>query len=460
MKLLDVITAPWAIQPAMLDEIQGIYITHLRGEKIDIASVEARLGRPLVNESAPYEVVDGVAIIPLDGVLAKRANLFTQISGGTSMQLAQRDLQAALDDPQVHSIILSIDSPGGTVDGTMALADAVYQARDVKPVVTLSSGIMTSAAYWIGSAASRAYIADETTIVGQIGVVAKHVDVSTAEAQRGVKTTEIYAGKYKRIDSQYAPLTEEGRAYMQDQVDHIYTLFVQAVSRNRGADVDTVLKDMADGRVFIGQQAIDAGLVDGVSTLGALVAELNATRAGGAPAVVAPRAGAAQLNPPTLSQEHTTMDLATLKAQHPSVYTEASAEGAAAERVRIQGVLATSMPGHEKLVQQLAFDGTTTPGEAALAVVAAERQSLQASARALSDEAPAPVAARPAPAFQPAKPTASDKTVEDETQPLDKRAQATWDASQDVRAEFGTFETYLAYRKAEASGSVKLRGAR
>ena len=81
----------------------------------------------------------------------------------------------------------------------------------------------------------------------------------------------MFAGKFKRINSQFGPLTDAGRATMQEQVDYLYSLFVQAVADHRGVSADTVLQHMADGRVFTGQQAIDAGLVDGVSTLSALV---------------------------------------------------------------------------------------------------------------------------------------------------------------------------------------------
>jgi signal peptide peptidase SppA len=280
MNLLDIVTSPWAIQPERLVQIREIYAARTRGQQIDIAAVEAQLGRPLDNEARRYEVVDGVAVLPIEGVIAKRANLFVQISGGTSSELVARDLRAALADAEVHSIILAIDSPGGTVDGTEVLANLVLQARERKPVVALANGAMASAAYWIGSAAGKVYIADGTTQVGSIGVVATHVDVSGAELQRGVRTTEVYAGKYKRIASQYAPLSDSGRATMQEKVDYTYGLFVEAVAAHRGVHVDKVLSDMADGRVFIGQQAISAGLVDGVATLDALIEQLNRTRTG------------------------------------------------------------------------------------------------------------------------------------------------------------------------------------
>lgn len=378
MKLLDVLTAPWAIQPDKLLEIQAIYATHLRGDKIDIAGLESRLGRPLNNQrTEAYDVIDGVAVIPLEGVIAKRMNMFMQISGGASSELVARDIRTALEDSAVHSIVLSVDSPGGTVDGTQALADTIRAARDRKPVVALASGTMASAAYWIGSAAQKVYIADSTTAVGSIGVVSTHVDMSGAETQRGVRTTEIYAGKFKRINSQFAPLTETGRAVMQEQVDYTYGLFVDAVAANRGTTSDQVVADMADGRIFIGQQAVDAGLVDGVSTLDALVQQLNRERASStAPRAPqgAPRAGAARTSATTTQGTSMPISREQLAAEHPELLQIVLQEGASAERERIQSVQAAGLPGHEALIAILAFDGKSSGGDAAAAVITAECQ--------------------------------------------------------------------------------------
>jgi len=88
MTLVDFLTAPWAILPDRLLEIQAIYSTHLRGEKIDIAAIEARLGRPLANDQQEYTVRDGgVAVLPISGVISNKANMFTRISDGASAQL-------------------------------------------------------------------------------------------------------------------------------------------------------------------------------------------------------------------------------------------------------------------------------------------------------------------------------------------------------------------------------------
>lgn len=435
MKVLDVLHSPWAIQPAKLLEIQGIYLAHSRGEVPDFAALEARLGKPLANEPKRYEVRDGVAVLPLDGVLAKRMNLFSQISGGTSTELAASALRDALNDPAVHSIVLAIDSPGGTVDGTQALASAVMQARQHKPVAALASGTMASAAYWIGSAAQRVYIADETTQVGSIGVVATHTDISGAEAQRGVKTTEVFAGKFKRVASQYGPLSDEGRKTLQDQVDYTYSLFVSAVAEQRGVSVDAVLADMADGRIFIGRQAVDAGLVDGVTSLDALIDELNRQRSGSTPH----------------KQQGATMPLTReeVEAQAPDVVAALRAEGATAERARIQAVEGALIPGHEALIETLKFDGQTTGADAAMRVNAAERALRQRAASQLMGDAPQPLPSPSAP--QPAAIEGQDLSL-----PVEKRCEAAWEKDKSLHAEFSSLGAYTAYVRSAEKGVARI----
>lgn len=278
MKIPEILSSPWAILPDKLLEIRAIYERHLRGDAIEIEKIEARIGRPLENKREPYSVDGTTAIISVDGVLGKKMNLFSQISGGTSTQQVESDFQAAMADPAVKSILLAIDSPGGTVDGTENLSDVIHSARGKgKPIIALGDGTLASAAYWIGSAADRVYASDKSAMIGSIGVVATHEDYSQAEKNAGVKISTISAGKYKAIASRHEPLTADGRAVIQAAVDHIYGNFVESVARNRGVTPATAAEKMGDGKIFLGQQAVAAGLVDGISTQSALVRSLNSS---------------------------------------------------------------------------------------------------------------------------------------------------------------------------------------
>jgi signal peptide peptidase SppA len=275
MNVLDLLHSPWAIQPEILTEMCSVYAAHRDGRTVDTKAAEAALGRPFRSEPKPYSVQHGVALVPIEGILSKRMSLLQQICGGQTYQAMQRDLAIALADPDVAAIILTIDSPGGSVDGVQGAADAIYEARTRKPIVAFVDGTAASAAYWLGSSASRVYIGSDTDQVGSIGIVTQHIDTSNAEHQRGVKITDIAAGRYKAVGSQHAPLSSQDRNTIQDQLDQVYGIFVDTVVRNRGVSVNKVLNQMADGRVFIGQRAIDAGLVDGKTTLPALIQKMS-----------------------------------------------------------------------------------------------------------------------------------------------------------------------------------------
>jgi signal peptide peptidase SppA len=373
MKIIDIVNGHWAIEPVMLNEIRGIYATHLRGDKISIPDIEASLGRPLGSQPQGYDIIDGVAVVPVMGVTAKKMNLFSNISGGASTEMIARDIQQAANDPAVNSILLHIDSPGGTVDGTMALADIVAACKSKKPMAALADGTMCSAAYWIGSATGEVFMADATTRVGSIGVVTGHIDISGWEDKQGIKTTEVTAGKYKRIHSSHAPLSDEGKDILQADADYIYSLFVDAVAAARGVGADTVLQNMADGRVFTGQAAINAGLVDGVATLPQMIERMKTKQ---------PLTGSVTSST-TLNTEENIMNIEDLKTKHPDIYQAAVAEGqtagATAERTRTSAIKANALPGHEALVEQCITEGISAEASAGR-ILAAENARLSAAA--------------------------------------------------------------------------------
>lgn len=266
MKLIDLIQEEaWAIKPDVLDSIHAVLAAKLRSESVDIADIEARIGKKLDNSRDPeLDVRDGVAVIPVRGILAKRMNLMIQISGGTSMEILKQDIQAALDDDSIEAIILDVDSPGGSVAGTMELATWLYAQRGRKPIKAYANELMASAAYWIGSAVDT-ISAQATAQIGSIGVITAHYDYSHYDAKMGIKRTFLYAGKYKAIGNDTEPLSQEARDYIQERLDQLYTLFVDGVAQNRGVGAERVLGEMADGKIFLAKQAMEAGLIDNIS---------------------------------------------------------------------------------------------------------------------------------------------------------------------------------------------------
>jgi len=414
MTLHDMILGAWAIEPGMLREIQGIYAMHLRGEKLDLDAIEARLGRPLAHEQQEYEVLPGgVALLKLSGVMAPKANLFMRVSGGISTRQATLQIESALADARVRSIVVAMDTPGGNVIGVPEFAQAIHDAGAIKPLVVHASEMLLSAGMWSGSGANAIFVSGSVVSVGSIGVV---VDREFDPSSR-VQQESITAGKYKRLSKPNEPLSDEARAVVQADVDYVYTLFVDDVARYRGVSAEQVLEHMADGRVFRGQQAIDAGLVDGVSTLDALLDRMAADPtefASRRKAVIKPvapsaSAGAAPKDKSsTRDPKETAMSdsitRASFEQDHAPIFAAIKAEfivlGATQERARIKAVLAVGegLPGHEELLQGLAFDGKTSAADASLAVLGAEKALRAAAIEAHKQDAPPAAKGSAAPA--------------------------------------------------------------
>ncbi|MGR4927287.1 S49 family peptidase [Bradyrhizobium sp. CAR08] len=169
-------------------------------------------------------------------------------------------------DPTIETIFLDIDSPGGYVTGTQEAADAVFAARKKKSVVALINPLAASAAYWIASQAET-IIGVPSADVGSIGVFMCHYDCSAMLADLGVKPTYIYAGEYKTEGNSSQPLSEEGKAFYQSEVDGTYSDFINAVARGRGVSAQTVLDKFGKGRVYGAPQAKKLGMIDDISTI-------------------------------------------------------------------------------------------------------------------------------------------------------------------------------------------------
>ena len=442
-------SAPWAIVPEKLLEIQAVYAAHFRGDKIDIEAIEARLGKPLVSQDQGYQNIGGVAVIPIGGVIGKKFNMMSQISGGASTQMIERDIKTALQDPGIESILLHIDSPGGTVDGTQNLSDVVAMAAGIKPVVSFADGMMASAAYWIGSAADSIVASSSTTQIGSIGVRTSHVDVSKANAEAGITVTDIYAGKYKAIASENAPLSKAGKSYMQDQVDQLYTIFVDAVATNRGVSSEKVLSDMADAKVFLAGDAQKAGLIDHIATLETTILNMQT---GVWPMATKKEAQAAEpvATLPITEAETVKMDIATIKKDHADLAAALMAEGAQCERDRIAGCEAALLPGHEVLVEKMKLDGKSTGADVAMAVIAAEKVSRATHLKDFQSNAPAPVV------FAAVDPVEKIAAQDDKSLPVEDRAKAKWESDASVREEFTSLAAFTGFFKAAESGTVKI----
>jgi signal peptide peptidase SppA len=245
----------WAILPEKLTQIEDVVTQFINGTNVALAGEPQAMSRR-----------GNVAVIPISGTIAKKAYGLDALSGVRTATDIRNDIQEAIDNSSVSGIVLSIDSPGGTVDGTKELADYIAKATKIKPIVSYADGTMASAAYWIGSSASQV-VAFDTAKVGSVGVVVSHQDISKAEEAAGIKTTYIYQGKYKVAGNSSTALDPQSIEYIQSHVDTYYSMFVDVVANNRGIDREKVISDIASGAVFIGKAALELNLVDSIGSL-------------------------------------------------------------------------------------------------------------------------------------------------------------------------------------------------
>lgn len=388
----------WALLPNVLETMADIAQRNPLGGG-DLESVLKREGLP-VNGTRTAVNRDGVAVIPVTGVISRYASFFTDICGGTTVARLATDITAAIDDPAVRAVVLDIDSPGGQAAGINELADQLYAARGTKPLVAYGGGGVASAAYWLASACDEIVI-DDTAQVGSIGVVATYRLVKDDER---VQTVELVSSRSpnKRPDLNSA----DGKAKALESIDAMADVFVERVARNLGLEPDEVVAAGDSGGVLIGRHAVEAGLAHRLGSLEGVIAELSGSTTTKGRVAATHRATAATPAANRKQEGNNAMVLTiekgatatavaeALQAQHPDAFEaiaaqgreDASAghaeaieaarkEGAASETARVKGVFAQAMPGHEALIQTLALDGETTGEQAAVKVLAAEREA-------------------------------------------------------------------------------------
>lgn len=219
-----------------------------------------------------YQIIGGIAIIDIMGVLAHRGGFQADSSYVLGYDQVGKMLNAAVADPAVKAILLQLDSPGGEVSGAFELAALIKQASQTKPIKATLSSMAASAGYLLASAASEIAIS-ETGIAGSIGVVMRHIDMSKMAEQDGVSVTYIYAGDKKIDGNPFQPLPDTVKSEFQNQIDKLYSLFVSTIATNRGMDTETIRAQQAG--IYTGQDAIDAGLADRLATPDDMLADMQ-----------------------------------------------------------------------------------------------------------------------------------------------------------------------------------------
>ena len=269
----------WAIDPGKLTELVSVLAFRAAGHAYTPEEIKARIGDGGGSQEATRAKGGAVAVIPIRGVIAHRMSAMDDSSGGTSAEGVGKMLRSAMADASVGTILLDIDSPGGTVTGVSELAAELFAMRGQgKKIVAQVNGMAASAAYWLAAQADE-IVSLPSGVAGSIGVFMAHKEMSKALEQEGINVTLISAGKFKVEGNPFQPLTEEAKAVMQAEVDAAYGQFVKDVARGRGVSVADVRNGYGEGRALTAKDAKAAGLIDRIATMDETIGRLVGRKA-------------------------------------------------------------------------------------------------------------------------------------------------------------------------------------
>jgi len=202
--------------------------------------------------SGRFAFGDRIAIVEIRGVIAQ--------SSGVIQEMHQH-----LEDDGVKAIILRIDSPGGGVGPSQEIHREVLKGKAKKRIVTSMGSVAASGGYYI-ACASDLIVANPGTITGSIGVLMEFTNIEELFKKIGIKGVVLKSGEHKDIGSPFREMSPDEKRIMQEVIDNVHQQFIKAVAEGRKLDPSKVTQ-IADGRIFSGEQAKALGLVDQIGNL-------------------------------------------------------------------------------------------------------------------------------------------------------------------------------------------------
>jgi|GEM_PF-1326374 len=274
--LRSVAAGPWAVYEPKAEEIMEFLEFRADGgvrSEAELREIAGHARDPMQERGGG----NGVAVIHLFGLIAHRMSGLEAMSGGASLEHFRKQFQQALQNDEIGTIVLHVDSPGGSVDGVAETSDMIYEARGKKRIVAVGDTLIASAAYAIASAADE-IVLTKSGMVGSIGVIAVHFEFSEMEKAAGVATTVFTAGRFKGEGNRHEPLTEDARSHIQETVDDFYKQFIDGVARNRAMAPEQVKSGMGQGRALTAERALAEKLIDRIATYDEVLDDLGVSR--------------------------------------------------------------------------------------------------------------------------------------------------------------------------------------
>jgi protease IV len=201
----------------------------------------------LLGKGSLFSEPERVGVVEIKGLL-------------TDSAAAIKQLDRYRDDDSIKAIVLRINSPGGAVGPSQEILREVVKVRAKKKIVASLGTMAASGGYYIASGANL-IMANRGTATGSIGVIMQFANVEGLTKKVGLDLFNLKAGRYKDVGSPFRSMTPEDQAYLQGFIDNIYQQFVSDVAHNRKIPLDK-MKTLAEGRIYTGEEAKAAGLVD------------------------------------------------------------------------------------------------------------------------------------------------------------------------------------------------------
>lgn len=442
----------WAMRPDEMMIAQAVRQREAARSAQSTEEVAALVDGEVLEGSDFARVVDGVAVVPVRGLLLRQFSFFFW-----SYEEIARDVALAQADPRVRAIVLDIDSGGGMVAGCDDCTRFLRDSGD-KPVEAFVGGTAASAAYYLASAASRITVGSGA-MVGSVGAVIEYVDMEPMFEAMGARVVRVVAEQSpnKRLD----PESSEGKAELQALVDAAGQEFVETVAEMRGVTSAEVLNQYGQGSVFDGSEAQRRGMVDARGTMSGVIGALSGARDMETGSGLAARTN--ETAGPATAAKETSMNwedltLAGLREHRADLVTEiegAAKSGAVSdtetavaaaleiERARVAAIDEIARPGSEDMVAKAKGEGWTAETLALEMVKADKAKGAGYVADLAEQDGEAAVVPK-----RPAQTEGAGGTPEEQ-------AEADWDRDADLRAEFGgNKDAYLAFKRREAAGNI------
>lgn len=344
-----------------LQDAEGQVLT---GQKIRMSAESFSGGR---ERDRPYQVVDGVAVLPVSGSLVHKFGYLRPFSGMTGYDGIMHRVLEALGDPQVKGVLLDMHTPGGEVSGCFDTAASLRaQAEQAgKPLWSLCYDMNCSAGMALASAASRRLVT-QTGYAGSVGVVMAHASYEDYLEQEGIKVTLIHSGAHKTDGNPYEDLPGEVLERFQADTDTLRHQFAALVARNLGMTTEAVLA--TEAAIYRGQAAIDVGFADALVNGHEAIAEFSEYLSTQGRTITVGAISMSEQNPAPAA------DTAPPAQATSEATSQASTPTASEERARVRGILQhAEAEGRTQLAEHLAYETSMSIDEAVTILAAAPK---------------------------------------------------------------------------------------